>query len=152
MGSDVAEIDPLIIWTLTQLARKQESYSHCALLYCTAPLRTHNDIINAHDLLSKGYDCSLTLSENHDYLWRQEKDGSYTPTNYDPKLRAARQTENWCQFSENKAVYWFSTSDIMKTGCRINGKVGAYIMPALRSIDIDSLDEFLIAENIYKMK
>ena len=43
MGSDTAEVDPLIIWSLDRLNATQEK-NLISLLYCTAPLRNKVDI------------------------------------------------------------------------------------------------------------
>lgn len=150
MGSDVAEVDPLIIWSLNAFDLKNENHL-VSLLYCTAPLRTATDIVETVNLVSSGeYTSALTLVETNDYLWTASNE-SFVPTNYDPKKRAARQQEVWSQFKENKAVYAFWSKDLIESGCRLNGRIGGYIMPSTRSIDIDDEDEFLIAEAIAKV-
>lgn len=147
MGSDTAEVDPLIIWSLDRLNATQEK-NLISLLYCTAPLRNSDDILKTVELVSNGIvDSALTLVETSDYLWKESADG-FLPTNYEPKNRAARQEEKWNQFKENKAVYTFWAHDLIDSKCRINGRVGAHLMPATRSIDIDSLEDFIIAEAI----
>ena len=151
MGSDSAEVDPLIIWSIEQLALDNLGSALFTLLYCTAPLRTAQDIISNVELVSSGkFDSALSLVETSDYLWEM-RGGIFAPTNYDPKSRAARQEEDWNQFKENKAVYTFKAIDLISSGCRINGRVGASFMPADRSIDIDTLEEFHIAEAIAKV-
>lgn len=148
LGSDVAEIDPLIQWSIRQLGLNVEHDAVISLLYCTAPLRTPEDILSTVNLVFSGaYDSALTLVETSDYLWKRNGD-VFAPTNYDPKARAARQQEKWNQFKENKAVYAFRIRDILATGCRLNGRIGATFMPPDRSIDIDTIEEFCVAEAI----
>ena len=141
LGTDTAEVDPLLCWTLDHIeqVRSAPVPDLGALLYCTAPLRQPEDIAATVRLVTTGgFDCALTLVEDHSYLWSRNPDGSMRPTNYVPAKRAARQTEGWNQFIENKAVYVFRTEDIRRTGCRINGRIGAHLMPVMRSIDVDS--------------
>jgi CMP-N-acetylneuraminic acid synthetase len=148
MGSDAAEVDPLIKWTMNELGLPSTSEEVIALLYCTAPLRSSSDITKTVNLVKSGeYDSALTLVETSDYLWRRSGD-VFEPTNYDPAKRAARQQESWNQYKENKAVYAFRLKDIVATGCRLNGKIGGVMMGADMSIDIDTLEEFKIAEAI----
>lgn len=148
LGSDIAEVDPLIRWSIEQLNLAVDSSTVMALLYCTAPLREPQDITATVNLVLDGaYDSALTLVETSDYLWARDGD-VVAPTNYDPRARAARQQEQWNQFKENKAVYAFRISDIMASGCRLNGRIGSVLMDADRSIDIDTLEEFRIAEAI----
>ena len=150
MGSDSAEVDPLIIWTLEKLQLQKQNHL-IALLYCTAPLRSCLDIQGTIDLLSgEQFDSALTLVESSDYLWSRES-GGFCPTNYDPKNRAARQEEAWNQFKENKAVYTFWSRDLVSSGCRLNGRIGAYLMPAIRSVDVDTYEDFEMAETLAPM-
>ncbi len=151
MGSDIAEVDPLMVWTLEELSRKNIDLPEVlSLLYCTAPLRTPDDIVSTvKKVTDEGFDSALTLVEDHSYLWKIDPDmGVATPTNYEPSKRASRQTENWNQYIENKAVYAFKVKDILDHGCRLSGNIGFHLMPALRSIDIDSIEDFTLAENI----
>ena len=151
LGSDKAEVDPLILWTIEHLNLAELHNEIMALLYCTAPLRRSSDIVNTVRLVVEGdYDSALTLVETSDYLWERNGD-VFQPTNYVPSRRAARQQEAWNQFKENKAVYAFQIKDIVKSGCRLNGRVGGVLMDFDRSIDIDSLEEFRIAEAIEKI-
>ena len=152
LGTDTAEVDPLIQWTIDHLGIPAKQNGIMALLYCTAPLRQPSDIAKTVDLVATGeYDSALTLVETSDYLWRRNGD-VFEPTNYDPSRRAARQQESWNQFKENKAVYAFHMKDIMNSGCRLNGRIGGVLMDYDRSIDIDSLEEFRIAEAIAKLR
>ncbi len=150
LGTDSAEVDPLMQWSIREMGIPPDSDEVMALLYCTAPLREARDIAKTVRLVESGeYDSALTLVETSDYLWRRNHD-VFEPTNYDPTQRAARQEENWNQFKENKAVYAFRVRDLMASGCRLSGRIGAVFMDADRSIDIDTLQEFRIAEAIVK--
>ena len=104
MGSDAAEVDPLIKWTINEYASSFPGLddSLMCLLYCTSPLRTSADIVATLELVrSGGYDSSLTLCETNDYLW-SKNENTFSPENYDPRARAARQLESWNQYKENK--------------------------------------------------
>ena len=152
MGTDHAEVDPLMLWSVEMLEERFADIrtSTMCLLYCTAPLRDTADIEGTLSLLGPdGFDSALSLCEKSSYLWERTGD-SFRPTNYDPLKRAARQTENWNQFEENKAVYAFRVAGLLKTGCRLHGRIGGYLMPTLRSIDIDDIHDFEIAEAIAK--
>ena len=147
MGSDVAEVDPLIQWSIKELGLADDSNEIIALLYCTAPLRQASDIAETVNLVdSSEYDSALTLVETSDYLWTRNGDV------FEPRTRAARQQERWNQYKENKAVYVFRIRDIMKSGCRLNGRIGSILMDADRSIDIDTIEEFRIAEAIASIR
>lgn len=154
LGTDTAEVDPLINWSLEYITNilNEEVPDIMVLLYCTAPLRIAEDIVKTVNLVSEGkYDSALTLVEDHSYLWTVDSNGSAHPSNYIPSKRAARQSEAWNQYIENKSVYVFKSKDIMNSGCRINGNVGHYVMPKNRSIDIDSFEDYTLAIEMTKV-
>ncbi len=147
LASDIAEVDPLLVWMLSQM-KEEDRPDILVLLYCTAPLREVADIDATILLvLDDEYDSALTLVEDHSYMWRRDED-QFVPVNYIPKKRAARQTEGWNQYLENKAVYVIRVKDILESGCRLNGRIGAHIMPATRSIDIDDVKDLALAANL----
>lgn len=154
MGSDTAEIDPLMIWTVENYKKTYSGLEDCemALLYCTAPLRLPEDITETYKQFKQpSIDSALSLCETSDYLW-QRSGNFFEPTNYDPKNRAARQTEKWNQFKENKAVYFFYSKNLVESKCRIYGNVACHPMPQVRSIDVDEMDDFILAEAIDQIK
>ena len=64
------------------------------------------------------------------------------------KKRGPNQLEGWNQWVENKAVYAMKRDLLMATGCRLGGRVGFVEMSKLESIDIDTPDDFALAEQI----
>lgn len=146
------EVDRLIKWSVNDLESNGEKIDIVVLLYATAPLRKSNSITNCIDLvLNKGFDSSLTLVEDRSYLWEKSKNNkTVKPMNYEPKKRGPNQKEGWNQWIENKAVYVMKRDLIMETGCRLGGKIGFSPMEKLESIDIDTYQDFQLAECILK--
>ena len=145
-GTDSAQVDPLLIWTVEQWEAQHGRLDVVVLLYPTAPLRPVAAIDTAvARILDEGYDSALTLGEDHTYLWQVDGDTA-RPTNYDPANRKPRQLENWNQWIENKAVYAMRRDLLMETGCRLGGRIGYVSMSARDSVDIDDLVDFEAAE------
>lgn len=148
------EVDRLLKWCVLEYEKNHSKIDIVVLLYATAPLRESEDIRKCLNLIiNDGFDSSLTLREDRSYIWKRE-DESYSvkPMNYDPKKRGPNQLEGWNQWIENKAVYAMKRDLLIKTGCRLGGKVGFVEMSRLKSIDIDTLDDFLLAEQLIKMR
>jgi CMP-N,N'-diacetyllegionaminic acid synthase len=152
MASDSAKVDPLLIWTVQEYEKKTGArVDIVVLLYPTAPLRKSATIDEAIRLVSVGdCDSALSLYEENLYLWGVD-DGVARPTNYDPQKRAPRQTENWNQWVENKAVYVMKRDLLLDTGCRLGGRIGYVEMNKLESVDVDSLEDLVLINAIYKM-
>lgn len=147
--NSVQEVDRLLRWSVLDLEGQGIEATVILLLYPTAPLRKASAIQSCLDLVLSGdYDSALTLKEDRSYLWRKTKNDSVEPTNYNPKSRGPNQLEGWNQWVENKAVYAFKRDLLINTGCRLGGKIGYVEMSKLESIDIDTPDDFKLAENI----
>lgn len=148
------EVDRLLQWCVEDLESKGEKIDVVVLLYATAPLRKTQSITECIDLvLNHGYDSALTLKEDRSYIWQRTDDtNSVKPVNYDPKKRGPNQKEGWNQWIENKAVYVMKRDLLMDTGCRLGGKIGFVPMGKLESIDIDTPEDFILAETIMKMR
>lgn len=147
--NSVQEVDRLLFWAVTDLEERLGPIDVVVLLYATAPLRLRSHIdATVRKITEEGFDSALTLCEDRTYLWSVGSGLQATakPSNYDPNLRGPNQKESWNQWRENKAVYAFSRDLLMETGCRIGGKTGFVEMDAARSVDIDTEDDFLLAE------
>lgn len=147
------EVDRLLCWAVKDLEAKGAEIDVVVLLYPTAPLRRTEHITACIDLIvNQGFDSALTLKEDRSYIWeRINKDSTEVrPVNYDPKKRGPNQLEGWNQWVENKAVYAVKRDLLIETGCRLGGKIGFVEMSKLESIDIDTPDDFALAESILK--
>lgn len=148
------EVDRMLVWAVSDLEAKGATIDVVVLLYPTSPLRTTAAITDCIDLvLNQGYDSALTLREDRSYLWRKVDAGiTVEATNYDPKKRGPNQLEGWNQWIENKAVYAMKRDLLMETGCRLGGRIGHVEMSKWQSVDIDTPDDFLLAEQLLLLK
>lgn len=148
------EVDRLLQWSVGDIEEKGDKVDLVVLLYPTAPLRRTEHITACIDLVcNKGFDSALTLREDRSYIWqRLNKENEAEPVNYDPNRRGPNQMEGWNQWVENKAVYVVKRDLLMETGCRLGGRIGFVEMSKLESIDIDTPEDFELAEFILKMK
>ena len=145
------EVDRLLQWAVADREARNGGVDIVVLLYPTAPLRPVQAITDCIDLvLTQGYDSALTLCEARSYLWRRTDDAAtVAPTNYAPKARGPNQLEGWNQWVENKAVYAVKRDLLMETGCRLGGRIGFVEMTKTESIDIDTPDDFALAERVF---
>ena len=154
MGNDVAKVDELLVWSVKRFEEEQQcEVDIVVLLYPTAPLRPSSAITGTIEQVTlHGFDSALTLVEDTSYLWIVNESNAASPTNYDPRNRAPRQTETWNQWRENKAVYAVTREVLISSGCRLGSNVGYFPMTTLESIDIDSRDDMQLAEAILERK
>jgi CMP-N,N'-diacetyllegionaminic acid synthase len=148
------EVDRLLQWSVRDLEDGADPFDIVVLLYATSPLRRADAVTACIELvLHEGYDSALTLREDRSYIWqRTDSTRAVTPVNYDPAKRGPNQLEGWNQWVENKAVYAMKRNLLIETGCRLGGRVGYVEMSRLDSIDIDRLEDFVLAEMILALR
>jgi CMP-N,N'-diacetyllegionaminic acid synthase len=128
-----------------------EHYDVVVLLQPTSPLRSAEDIDGAIECcLNSGYgtSVSVTVSAKHpEWMFSISEQGSLLPFR-EKEMALSRQQLNPV-YVLNGAVYAITTS-LMSEEKRlvIPGKSAAYVMPAERSIDIDTIMDFCFAETL----
>lgn len=129
-------------------------FDTCVLLQPTSPMRTAEDIKSAYELFKDRNAESLTsvTEVDHPVQWcftldetRSMKEFAASP------YKNSRRQELEKHYRENGAIY------IVKTDCISNPafdfyteRCVAYVMDRNKSIDIDTLQDFVVAETIMK--
>ena len=131
---------------LIEFARGRE-FSHVVLIQATSPLTTAVDITGGiKHYESTGADSLLSVVKQKRFMW-EEREGVAMPTNYDPLNRARRQ-DFAPYLVENGAFYVCRREDLLRTGCRISGRIAAYAMPEETYYELDEPSDWLIIENL----
>jgi N-acylneuraminate cytidylyltransferase len=151
LATDESQIEPVMAHVLEQL--KQENYvpDIILLLQNTSPLRSSEHIDSALDFfMNNDYDSVFSGFSSHNMLW-EVNDTCVKPLNYNPLKRQNRQDMK-NQFVENGAIYITKNPSFNESKCRVSGKIGIFQMSEEDSIEIDSLNDLFIAEQILKMR
>jgi CMP-N,N'-diacetyllegionaminic acid synthase len=122
----------------------------CVLLP-TSPLRTAGDIKNTIQLFKKKKaEVCLSVSETkpRNWIFKLDKNKVKLFSN-EQKKSSIRQFETK-NFIANGSIYVFDHNYLKKNNTYFSKKTYGYIMPKLRSVDIDNYDDFKIAELIKK--
>lgn len=130
-----------------------ENAEYMLLLEPTSPLRTVEDVDGVIELISSGkYDSVATFRDaelNPHRAWKIEN--GYVKVFVDgaiPWLPRQQQPEAW---QLNGAVYAFDIDKLPEEGVSLLfGRIGAVTMPVDRSLDIDNIVQFSIAEALLK--
>jgi N-acylneuraminate cytidylyltransferase len=119
-------------------------YDILCLLQATSPLTLSSDINATLDKIIVGqYDSALTVVKTHRFTWNS--DG--TPQNYDMFNRPRRQDFEGLLI-ENGAVYATTKEAFLASKNRVSGKIGLFEMPEETLMEIDSLSDWTIVENL----
>ena len=154
LAQDTSNVNDTITFTIEEYQKRKCVFDTFSLLQPTSPLRTDNHISEAYALF-KSCDTSSVISVNRSPIprdWINTLDSSKGMKKFiqemDPSKRSQDQPE---YFELNGALFVRSVTDYLnnKTLYPLNDAI-AYEMPWLNSIDIDTAQDFQLAEVIKK--
>jgi CMP-N,N'-diacetyllegionaminic acid synthase len=152
LATDDAKSEAVLLHVLKSL-KETELYvpDYILLLQPTSPLRTGADIDQAFDYLKTGPAAELCISvteidnkylkmyvphDEHYIVGAVSKDHPYVPRQSLPKA-----------YLPNGAIYLMDTAAFINQGGFTAEQAVPYIMPLERSVDIDSEEDFAVAES-----
>jgi CMP-N,N'-diacetyllegionaminic acid synthase len=151
LATDTAPAKGVVIHVCDTLEQAGYRTKHLAYLQPTSPLRDANDIIAATQLVSQGgFDsaASFGLADPHpDRAFYLTPDGAAEPVGGHDAVWLARQ-ERDPRYHLNGAIYVLD-ADMLRaeTSARmLPGRIGAYVMPEARSVDVDTVFDLKICE------
>jgi N-acylneuraminate cytidylyltransferase len=131
---------------------ERHSFRTIILIQATSPLLTPFDLAEAIEkYLKNGYDSMLSVVRQKRFLWADDnKKGAYT-LNYDYKARPRRQDFDG-YWVENGAFYITERQNLLRTGNRLNGRIGLYEMPETTYYELDQDEDWVVLESMVKMR
>jgi len=117
---------------------------------CTSPFTRPADIdgLLGRVMEAKG-DSGFTAVKSHRFLWRIQPDDSAEGVNHDKSVRLRRQDRE-PEFTENGAIYVVKTDGFLKHKHRFFGKTVMHEVPEHQGFEIDSEDDWQIAEAVFR--
>ena len=113
---------------------------NCFFIQATSPLLNKHDIIHAYKKYKKYKLDSLFSSYITKKFFWKEINNTLISLNYDYQKRQMRQDHKSSNV-ENGALYIFNTENLVVTKNRLHKKIGTYVMPKNRSLEIDKLED-----------
>lgn len=142
-ASDTASTESAML----EFAEKYE-FDHIVLIQATSPLLAAEDLTNGLRLV-KHADSVLSVVRQRRFLWKQDEYAM--PLNYDYNNRPRRQEFDGF-LVENGAFYITGRKSLLKTGCRLSGKIKTWEMPEESYFEIDEPTDWIIAESLLKRR
>ena len=117
---------------------------------CTSPFTRAEDIDGLLRRVEElNADSGFTAVKSHRFLWRVQPDGTAEGVNHDKSVRLRRQDRE-PEFVENGAVYLMKTDGFLLHKHRFFGKTVLQEVPEYQGLEIDSEDDWQIAEAIFR--
>ena len=111
------------------------------LIQATSPLLLEKDIINSFKKFKRKLDTLFTsYLRSKKFIWAKKNKTCY-PINYNFNKRPMKQNFDG-NFVENGAIYIFKLKNFNKFKNETHGKIGTYIMPENRSLEVTLKNDF----------
>ncbi|BFJ84789.1 acylneuraminate cytidylyltransferase family protein [Ruthenibacterium sp. TH_2024_36131] len=122
-------------------------YDYYFQLFATAPYMRPETIraCYTHLVMSEEYDSCFTALENHSFYWFAN-----TPINYRPDI-LPRSQDMPPVIEETTGLYGISKGSLERYRCRIGRKPYVHIVDKFEAVDINTEDDFKVAEYIGKV-
>lgn len=150
LASDTATTVDAVAHTLDELEENGMRFNVVAVLQPTSPLRRAEDIGAAFKLFFDHQRATLVsvCELEHPIEWSGTLDGNDRLTGLSNSLR--RSQDHKKRYRLNGAIYLCNRENVQAGSSLFTGAPLAFIMPALRSVDIDRLLDMKLCELILK--
>lgn len=152
LATNKANIKDSLLHLLARL-KKEENYipDYILLLQTTSPLREIKDIKNCWTLMKKGGATTvLTVCETHPRLYHVDKKDNIVLVNGSEKQSTNMQEWPKGYILNGCFVYIVKTAALLKEKAIITKNTKAVICPHWRSVDLDTFEDWALAEYLYK--
>ncbi len=148
LSSDKSEISSTIIHVLKNI---KENFDIIILLQPTSPLRDNNDIDKALRIfIRKNLTSLVSISScDYPYEWILKKN-KLNEVNFVNNNKSKNRQQAKSYFQANGAIYISTTKNYLRNKTFFNNKTYGFLMNKSKSIDIDDIIDFKIAEIIKK--
>ena len=123
-------------------------FKNIILVQATSPLLDRKDLDNGLEEFQNA-DSVLSVVNQKRFVWKSKENSK--PLNYDYLNRPRRQDFDGF-LVENGAFYITSKELLLKTKCRISGKINCVIMDEASYFEIDEPSDWLIVEKLLQNK
>lgn len=137
---------------LNNYRSRNKTFDTFCLLQPTSPLRTAADITNAYDLYcSKATVAVISVCEmEHNPLWSNTLPEDLSLSSFQKTASDSQRQGLITYYRLNGAIYISNVNEFLKDPNLYRNGSYAYIMPAIRSVDIDTELDFKYAEFLIK--
>jgi len=154
LSSDTASTIDVIFHAIDFFKEKGVEFTYVILLQPTSPLRTHQDIDNAFELLEDKTKSVISVCETeHPPLWSNTLPKSLSMKGFiKPELINKRSQDMPKYYRLNGAIYISEVNYLLQHRSFFGQESKAFIMPLTRSVDIDTEMDFQYANFLMSLR
>jgi len=147
-ADDHATTSEVLIEVINYYTSQNKKLSMACCIYPTSPLVKPKDLISANEVFEKQSIEVLISSVKFSFpvqrgffVFENKEIGLIDPESINKRSQDLAET-----YHDAGAFYLLKPQEFLKTGSLWKGKIGAYILPELQSQDIDTLEDWKLAE------
>jgi len=154
LARDSSQIIDTILYTLDWLEKEQKyTPTHLLILQTTSPLRKPQDILDCWKLMrSTDATTVLTVCPTHPQLFHMNAKQDIIPVTGREGVKTNTQAWPPAYILNGCFVYFVDIPTLRKERGCITKKTKAIVCPKWRSVDLDTPEEWVMAETMYKNK
>ena len=147
LSGDTASSESALTHALQEIENHKALPDHFFFLQCTSPFLNSKDIDGAFDTFQQQQADSLfSGSPFSHFVWEKAAQSSgFAGVNHDKSKRLRRQDRD-VEVLENGALYLMNTQGFLSHRHRFFGCTSTHLMPSLRSLEIDTPEDFTLAQ------
>jgi len=152
LAADKSKVIDSILWNLHEL-KKKEDYQpdYLMILQTTSPLREEKDIMDCWQMIQKTKASAvLTVCPTHPRLYHLGADNKLILINGTEKKSSNMQAWRPGYVLNGCFVYIIKVKSLLKEKTVITKNTKAVICPRWRSVDLDTFEDWALAEVLYK--
>ncbi len=153
LSDDYTGLLPVLKWVIDEYLNRGQMYDQICCIYPTSPFLLKEDLINAFALFEK-YDGKYPLMTVTRYPvpieWAFSRNDDGLMTALQPERLKHRSQDIEAAYYECASFFIISKLHL-KNKDLFNGKVLSYEIPRERAVDIDSYDDLVYAEKLFKI-
>ena len=148
LAKDAVTLDPVIYDAVGQMEQnKGIHYDVVVTLQPTSPLMTSETLNRAMQVFFMGHNDTMISVVNKPHLSWVKKNNRIVP-NYKTRLNRQQLPPN---YSETGA-FFITKREFVVENSRLGNNIGVYEVPAQEATDIDSVDDWIVAESVLNKK
>ena len=154
LASDTASTYDVILHVIEEFGKAGKSFEKVVLLQPTSPFRTTLDIQGSVNLWNPTIDMVVSVSESkanpYFNLFEENAEGFLVHSKGEGKFSRRQDVPKVWEY--NGAVYVITTSSLFNSPMSEFKRILPFEMPSSRSIDLDTPEDWQIAELIFKSR
>lgn len=145
LSGDLASSESAVLHAVEAVATASQTRPELVvMIQCTSPFLRVEDLISVVGALSD-FDSVFTAVADHSFKWRKANDGSVVPIDHDATASRVMRQALPRTVRETGGAYGMHYPGLRKFGTRFFGRIGYVLIPDSRSIEVDSLEDLMVA-------